>query len=44
MLVIVEKTKLLKKYVTSHEQNCFQLESDKHFRSKVTVQEVLEFS
>lgn len=43
-LVSVGKTKLLKKNVTSHARDCFQPESDKHFRSKVTAQEVSEFS
>lgn len=40
----VGKTKLLKKNVTSHARYCFQAESDKHFGSKVTAQEVFELS
>lgn len=44
LLLSVGKTKLLEKNVTSHARDCFQSESDKHFRSKVTAQEVLVFS
>lgn len=44
LLLRVGKTKLFKKNVTSRARDCFQPESDKHFRSKVTAEEVLEFS
>lgn len=44
LLSVGENKALQERNVTSHARGCFQPASDKHFRSKVTTQEVLEYS